>query len=112
YIVLDESGETYVVEATPRKVAVRSARICTNHFEILKDENRYHLDDSFKRLEAIEQKEHDRMEAKEAYRMLNDSNGGVFSDKYKDSAGTIHTSAYFPKEKQAWVALVGDQAPL
>src|SRR5699024_10166795 len=45
YIGLDESRETYVVEATPRKVAVRSARICTNHFEILKDENRYHLDD-------------------------------------------------------------------
>ena len=112
YIVLDESGETYIVEATPRKVAVRSSQICTNHFEILKEENRYHLHDSYQRLDVIEQKRHDLIGAQDAYRMFNDSNGGVFSDKYKDWAGTIHTSAYFPKEKQVWFALGGDQNPV
>ena len=112
YILLDESGETYIVEATPRKVAVRSSRVCTNHFEILKEENRYHLHDSYQRLDVIERKQHDLTGAQDAYRMFNDSNGGVFSDKYKDWAGTIHTSAYFPKEKQVWFALGGDQNPV
>lgn len=112
YIVLDPSGVTYVVEATPRSVAVRTSQVCTNHFEILTDENRNHLEDSYKRLEVIEQKKHKATDAKKAYRMLNDTNGGVFSDKYKDWAGTIHTSAYFPKEKVAWFALGGDQEPV
>lgn len=112
YIVLDESGETYVVEATPRKVAVRQSRVCTNHFDLLTDENRKHLADSYKRLEVIEQRKHAATDANKAFRMLNDRNGGVFSDKYKDWAGTIHTSAYFPKEKQAWFALGGDQKPI
>jgi len=112
YIVLDENEQTYVVEATPRGVEVRSSNVCTNHFEILKHENRYHLKDSYRRMEAIEQKKHEATNAQKAFRMLNDTAGGVFSDKYKDWAGTIHTSAYFPKEKQAWFALGGDEQPV
>src|SRR5699024_9470130 len=55
YIVLDASGESCIVEATPRDVVVRKSNMCTNHFELLKDENRRHLDDSLARLRAMKQ---------------------------------------------------------
>ena len=47
----------------------------------------------------------------EAFRLLNDTDKGVFSDLYGSWAGTIHTSAYFPKAMKAWFALGGDQEP-
>ncbi|GAB3042798.1 C45 family autoproteolytic acyltransferase/hydolase [Virgibacillus ainsalahensis] len=111
YTVLDENEETFVVEATPRGVEVRQSNICTNHFEILKDENRHHLDDSYQRLNVMKQQA-GTMDAYQAFRMLNDTDRGVFSDKYKQWAGTIHTSAYFPKQKKAGFALGGDREPL
>src|SRR5699024_150477 len=43
YIVLDPSGETYIVEATPRDVQIRKNHMCTNHFEVMQAENRRHL---------------------------------------------------------------------
>src|SRR5699024_8088231 len=46
YVLLDQSGETFVVEASPRNTEVRKANICTNHFDILTEENRYRMDDS------------------------------------------------------------------
>ena len=105
YIMLDPDGETYVVEATPRSVEVRQSNVCTNHFEILQHENRRHLVDSYKRKEAIEAQRSDITDAYGAYRMMNDLHRGVFSDMYKSWSGTIHTSAYFPKELKAWFAL-------
>lgn len=47
----------------------------------------------------------------QAYRLLNDTNKGVYSKLYGSWAGTIHTSAYIPKEMEAWIALGGDQEP-
>ncbi|MCM3255560.1 carcinine hydrolase/isopenicillin-N N-acyltransferase family protein [Priestia aryabhattai] len=52
------------------------------------------------------------MERKEAFKLLNDTNKGIFSDMYDALGGTIHTSAYFPKEGKAWFALGGDQDPI
>ncbi|GGA88869.1 C45 family autoproteolytic acyltransferase/hydolase [Ornithinibacillus halotolerans] len=112
YVVLDQLGDTYIVEATPRGVEVRSSNVCTNHFELMKHENRYHLDDSFKRMDAINAHKENVMNAYDAFRMMNDSDKGVFSDQYKNWAGTIHTSAYFPKEQKAWFALGGDREPV
>lgn len=112
YIVLDESEETFVVEATPRDVEVRKSNVCTNHFELMKHENRYHLDDSYQRMEAIQSQQSQVTDAYQAFRMLNDTNKGVFSNQYKNWSGTIHTSAYFPKQKKAWFALGGDREPL
>lgn len=111
YTILDENKETFVVEATPRGVEVRQANMCTNHFEILQHENRYHLDDSYQRMEAMRSGRHQVTDAYQAFRMLNDTDRGVFSDRYKNWAGTIHTAAYFPKEKKAWFALGGDREP-
>ncbi|APC47211.1 acyl-CoA--6-aminopenicillanic acid acyltransferase [Virgibacillus halodenitrificans] len=112
YILLDREGETFVVEATPRGVEVRTSNVCTNHFEILKDENRYHLNDSYKRMTAMEKQKGQVTDAYKAFRMLNDTDKGVFSDQYKNWSGTIHTSAYFPKEMKAWFALGGDREPV
>lgn len=112
YIVLDGDEETFVIEATPRSVEVRRSNVCTNHFELLKDENRYHLDDSYKRMNAIKQQQGEATDAYKAFRMLNDTDKEVFSTQYKNWAGTIHTSAYFPKEKKAWFALGGNRKPI
>lgn len=113
YIVHDRSGETYMIETSPRKVVVRQSQVCTNHFEIMKEENRFNLEDSKRRLEVIEKEQQKvgSLGAKEAFRLLNDTDKGVFSDLYGSWAGTIHTSAYFPKELKAWFALGGDQEP-
>ncbi|MFD1849884.1 C45 family autoproteolytic acyltransferase/hydolase [Oceanobacillus bengalensis] len=111
YVVLDEQEETYIVEASPRSVDVRQSNACTNHFEMKQDENRHHLEDSYKRLNAIiEQKDH-ATDAHKAFRMMNDTDKGVFSNDYRNWSGTIHTSAYLPKEKQVWFSIGGDQEP-
>ncbi|WP_017185667.1 C45 family autoproteolytic acyltransferase/hydolase [Alkalibacillus haloalkaliphilus] len=112
YILLDSSGQTYVVETSPRGVHVRQSNVCTNHFEHLTKENRHHLEDSYKRMDAINSQRKASMNANDAFRLMNDRDLGVFSDKYKSWAGTIHTSAYLPKQREAWFALGGDQEPV
>jgi len=111
YVVMDASGERVIAEASPRSVDVRKANACTNHFEIRKQENRNYLKDSYARLNAIEDQLDSTDNAYKAFRLLNDVEKGVFSKLYKSWAGTIHTSAYFPKEKKAWFALGGNQEP-
>ena len=112
YIVLDEKEETYVLEATPRSVNVSQANVCTNHFEVLQHENRRYIDESQERLNAIRTQKGQATDAHKAFRLLNDTDKGVFVDNYKSWSGTLHTSAYFPKEKKAWIALGGDQKPI
>jgi len=112
YTILDQQGKTYIVEASPRQVQVRVSKMCTNHFELLLDENRYHLDDSKQRMHAMQERERDIADAYQAFRMLNDPENNVFSKKYKNWAGTIHTAAYFPKDKKVWFALGGNREPL
>ena len=50
--------------------------------------------------------------AREAFRLLNDKDKGIFSDLYGSWAGTIHTSGYFPKDLKAWFALGGNREPV
>ncbi|RID81827.1 acyl-CoA--6-aminopenicillanic acid acyltransferase [Peribacillus asahii] len=111
YVVYDQSGETYVVETSPRGVEVRHSTVCTNHFEIMRHENRNHLVDSQRRLGVMKEQYENLSEAYDAFRLLNDKNRGVFSDLYGSWAGTIHTSAYLPREMKAWIALGGNQEP-
>ncbi|TYS14455.1 linear amide C-N hydrolase [Rossellomorea vietnamensis] len=112
YIVHDSSSETFIVETSPRGVRVRQNNACTNHFEIMLEENRNHLIDSKRRLDILQKNEDGNRDAAEAFRLLNDSDKGVFSDLYGSWAGTIHTSAYFPSELKAWFALGGDREPV
>ena len=112
YIVLDEKEETYVIEATPRSVQVHQSNVCTNHFEVLQHENRRFIAESQERLNAINNQKAQATDAYKAFRLLNDTDKGVFVSNYKSWSGTLHTSAYFPTEKQAWIALGGDQEPV
>lgn len=112
YIVYDQSGETFIVETSPRGVEVRRSNACTNHFEKMLHENRNHLVDSKRRLEIMQNQQEELKDANAAFRLLNDSDRGVFSTLYGSWAGTIHTSAYLPKELEAWFALGGDQEPV
>lgn len=111
YVILDQSGKTNVIEASPRAVDVREATVCTNHFEIQQHENRNYLKDSYERLDAIERQKDQTNEVYKTFRLLNDTDKGVFSKLYKSWAGTIHTSAYMPKDQQVWFALGGDVEP-
>ena len=112
YPVMDTSGRSYVVEASPRKVVVREANVCTNHFHILNEENRYRQEETRGREERIETRQQGTANAYESYKVMNDPAHGVFSNKYDASAGTIHTSVYFPTELKAWFAMGPDRAPV
>lgn len=112
YTVLDKNGKTYVIEATPRGVEACQSNVCTNHFEVLKHENRHHLVDSYKRMDAINVNKNSVSNGYQAFRMMNDLDKGVFATDYKNWSGTIHTSGYFPKERKVWFALGGDREPV
>jgi predicted choloylglycine hydrolase len=112
YVLFDPISELpYIVETSPRRVEVRQGSSCTNHFKILTEENRRVLDDSKKRMKIIEENQAQGLSGSQAYKLLNDTDKGVFSKLYGSWAGTIHTSAYFPKELDTQIALGGDQEP-
>lgn len=110
YVLIDPSGESVVVEASPREVAVRQSAVSTNHFEILAEENRYRIEDSVRRYKKLTTEVSHTASA--AYQLLNHKEHGVFASKYDASAGTIHTSAYLPKEKKALFAIGGNRMPV
>lgn len=111
YVLLDKNEETFIVETSPRKVQIRKGNMCTNHFELLTDENRRVLHDSKQRLETIEQHQKDVTDVEQAFALLNTPENGVFSKQYKNWAGTIHTAAYLPQARQAWFAIGENQHP-
>ncbi len=112
YVLFDSTGKLpYIVETSPRRVEVRQGYACTNHFKLMTEENRHVLDDSKKRMQVIEDHQGDGLSGHDAFRLLNDTDKGIFSKLYGSWAGTIHTSAYLPQELQAWIALGGDQEP-
>lgn len=113
YVLFDKSCDTpFIVETSPRRVEIRRGYSCTNHFNIMTEENRHVLDDSKRRLEIIEENQTGNMDGEAAFKLLNGSDSGIFSKLYGAWAGTIHTSAYFPKTQKAWFALGGDQEPI
>ncbi len=112
YVLLDKSGRSVVAETSPRDVIVREASVSTNHFEILSEENRYQIDDSKRREEALVAHAATPGDAYAAFRLLNDSDQGVFSTKYSTASGTLHTASYFPDSLEVGFALGPDRLPL
>lgn len=112
YVLLDPSGKSFVVEASPRKVEARQSNISTNHFEVLTEENRYRMDDSLRRKKELERELSNDLDVFMAYQILNDKEKEIFSSKYDASAGTIHTSAYIPRERKALFAIGGNRMPV
>lgn len=112
YILLDPSGESYVVEASPRKIAVRRSNVCTNHFHLLDEENRYRQDESRHREKTIQSEQQYTANPYQAFQVMNRPEYDIFSYKYDAAAGTLHTTAYFPKEMKAWYAIGPDRPPV
>lgn len=112
YVLLDPNGETYIVEATPRDVAVHQGFYCTNHFKQLTDENRYRMEDSEAREKAIVQGSTTSQDMISAYQLLNNPKHGVYSSKYGAFAGTLHTAIYAPREMKVGIALGSQKYPL
>lgn len=113
YVLMDkDSSESTIVEASPRNIEVRRGAACTNHFQVMKEENRHYLKDSKRRLDIMEKKQSSTLNGAEAFQLLNGTDNGVFSKLYGQWAGTIHTAAYFPAKLEAWLALGGDQQPV
>lgn len=112
YILLDPSGESYVVEASPRKVVVRRSNVCTNHFHLLDEENRYRQDESRHREKTIQNEQQYTTNPYQAFRVMNHPEYDIFSYKYDAAAGTLHTTVYFPAEMKAWFAIGPDRPPV
>lgn len=112
YVLLDTRGKSLVVEASPREVVTREANFCTNHFETLIEENRYRMDESLQREKAMKNQSNTVSNSYDAFRMMNDSDKGIFSSNYGAWAGTLHTASYHPNELKAGFALGGDKKPL
>lgn len=112
YVLLDRSGRSVVVEASPRSVVVREASVSTNHFEVLTEENRYQSDDSKRREEALLVHKEQSDDAYTAFRLLNNLDSGIFSMKYSTASGTLHTASYFPVALKMGFAIGPDRLPL
>lgn len=112
YVVLDRLGNSKIIEASPRNIAVREAAACTNHFHLLIDENRYRMEDSLSREQAILDAQHQGLAMREAFQLMNRVDGGVFATKYGAWDGTLHTAGYVPSELKAIFALGGDTLPM
>lgn len=112
YVLLDTSGISYVAETSPRRVAVRRSHVCTNHFHVLDQENRYRQDESRRREKAIRRKQQAGTGAYRAFQVMNDPAYDIFSFQYDAAAGTLHTAAYFPKAMKTWLSIGPNRKPV
>lgn len=112
YVLLDSSGDSIVVEASPHRTITRSATACTNHFHILKEENRYRMEDSKAREDVITAAQSHTLGFKEAFQLMNRTDNGVFATKYGAWDGTLHTAGYLPRQLKSLFVLGGDALPL
>ena len=71
YVLLDQTGKSIVVEASPREVILHQSNICTNHFDVLTHENRHRIDDSLQRYQAMKDHESHSLNANSAFHMMN-----------------------------------------
>jgi predicted choloylglycine hydrolase len=117
YSLYDRNGHAAVVEASPRGIYVHEGPsiVCTNHFisDELKQENRYHLDESLNRKRALKQSQ-DKiiLSSIEAFKLFNNSTGPIFKKDYHNWAGTLHTIVYIPKTLKVIVGIGSDCKPM
>ena len=112
YVLMDRIGRAVVVEATPRQVVTRQAHMCTNHFDILTEDNRYQYNESRERLEKVKSHWHNNMTIKQAYETFNTEDADIFSTDYEHSSGTLHTIVYQPEEAVAYVGVARQTQPV
>lgn len=111
YVLQDRNHETLVVEATPKQVVSRQANMCTNHFELLTEQNRYRFDESKDRLNQIKQNWDRNLSQEMSYQRFNDLDHSIFSEKYQAASGTLHTSVYNPEELSLLIGIASQEKP-
>ncbi|WP_245881939.1 C45 family autoproteolytic acyltransferase/hydolase [Streptohalobacillus salinus] len=112
YVLMDPHHESVVVEATPNKVMTRQANMCTNHFELINEANRYRFDESLERLGRIKENWTEALTKEAAFQIFNNDQHHIFSDHYDVASGTLHTSLYEPKQKAVHFAIGKNQHPI
>lgn len=112
YVVQDQAGIPYVIEASPRKVIHRQSNVCTNHFHVLNEENRYRQEETREREQNIINYQNCQPKPYDAFMIMNQMKHGIASHKYDASAGTLHTSMYFPKTLTSLFSLGTDRKPV
>src|SRR5699024_768886 len=116
YSIMDKTGRTVVVEASPDRQIVRSGQelVCTNHFEVQAQagNNRQSIHFSKERFEnlqaAVSGKE---LEMVEAYQLFNRKNSPFFFPYYREYFGTMHTVVYDPMNLRITIGVGGDCQP-
>lgn len=98
YIMMDQTNNSIIVEATPRNVVTKQNHLCTNHFEILTHENRNYIKESVERYHRIEDITNKSISLEDAFRYFNDPQYEIYSKLFNSWSGTIHTTAYIPNE--------------
>src|SRR5699024_1955147 len=111
YPLLDATGTSAVVEASPRNIAVHNEIVCTNHFIKLTEENRYRMDDSIRRQQEMSEQQATVINSFDAFKMMNNSERGAFSTNYGAWSGTIHTAIYYPATSHTGFARCCDRLP-
>lgn len=111
YILLDKTGTSKVVEASPSEIIARNDNVSTNHFIELTEKNRYHTNDSVRRINLITKKQNRVKIDYDAFKMMNTKEEDIFGTEYKASSGTLHTAIYYPKDLVAGLSLGANRPP-
>ncbi len=88
------------MEATSQAVRVKEDTVSTNHFDLLPEANRYH------RRSLIKNSHYPK-----PYQVLNNNENEVFSEKYLQSAGTLHTTIYDVNSLEVGIGLGPNRVP-
>lgn len=111
YVLSDPTQAGAIVEASPRNIAIRHGNICTNHFDILTEENRYRMDDSFRRIIIMNEAKENIVQPMDAYHLMNDLDKGIFATKYGAWSGTLHTALYETNKRLAGFTIGANKLP-
>ncbi|WP_112181003.1 C45 family autoproteolytic acyltransferase/hydolase [Paraliobacillus zengyii] len=111
YVIADKLGNSHVIEATAQAIRVKESKISTNHFDMLPEANRYHLADSRRRYAILKKQPVYSIRKEQAFQLFNNIEEEIFSKKYSQSAGTLHTSLYDQKNLDVYLALGNNRKP-
>lgn len=111
YVLSDPDEAGIIIEASPRNIAVRQGNICTNHFDLLTEENRYRMDDSLRRTNIMQGEKKNILQPMDAYHLLNDLDKGIFATKYGAWSGTLHTTLFETEKRLAGFTIGADKLP-
>lgn len=112
FVISDKTADSYVIEASPRELVVIKNNYCTNHFESLTEDNRYHMADSLRRAAILERKREEQLTPAAVFQLFNQKKYNIYSEDYSNWAGTIHTSLYNPIKGEVWFAIGADKLPV